>query len=122
MHRKPHPPLERRRVAIEFDPDDNLTHQSFKDECDVNRIVDQYARTGIVSTVQTRQPYYGENPTQSYHEALCMAAEAASALQEGLPTDPDDSVDSEAPQAEIEGVPPEEAPPEVPPESNGGTS
>lgn len=43
----------------------SLTHQSFKNECDINKIIDRYHTTGVMGTPnrppdQTRTPLYGD--------------------------------------------------------------
>lgn len=47
----------RRRVAIEFDPDEGMTEQHHKDQCDVNTIMAKYIKTGLIDHVQQ---YAGE--------------------------------------------------------------
>ena len=44
--------------AIEF-TEPSLTEQHFKDECDVNVIVDRYTRTGVMPSGST-QPLFGD--------------------------------------------------------------
>ena len=39
---------------------DVVTHQSFKDECDINLIVRRHAQTGLWDHVAKRQPHYGD--------------------------------------------------------------
>ena len=58
------------------------TRQSFKDECDVNRIVDTYARTGMVNHVPRVAPQYGDNPEQTLFEAACVQAEIRSSEED----------------------------------------
>lgn len=65
-------------VRIYFEYEDGLTRQSFKDECDINRIVEQYARTGIIPVTPRGQPQYGDNPEQTLFEAALVQAEIRS--------------------------------------------
>ena len=90
--RKPH--------AIYFDSP-GKTRQSFKDECDVNRIVDRFTRTGIVEHGQRRQPQYGDAPDQDFFTAACIQAEVRSQEEErNLNPDPESQeTASEAPEA-----------------------
>lgn len=81
---KPRHPLMRVPVRS-ANNEDSMTKQSFKDECDIHRIVNRYAETGIIPVTNSVEPQYGDAPTMSAHEAACMAAEAASALEAGLP-------------------------------------
>lgn len=76
-------PFDRRRCQVEYDPERGLTRQSFKDECDVNRIVDTYARTGIIPA-QRLEPHYGEAPESTLFEAACAQAAIRSAEADGF--------------------------------------
>ena len=69
------------RVAFSQPP---KTRQSFKDECDVNRIVDNYARTGMVNHVPRVEPQYGDNPEQNLFEAACVQAAIRSSEEEAV--------------------------------------
>lgn len=75
------------RVRLEFDPDQGRTHQSFKDECDINNIVATYARTGIVPHMARGKPQYGDVPDVDLHAAACAQAEIRSAMEEGWSPD-----------------------------------
>ncbi|AYP28674.1 MAG: portal protein [Microviridae sp.] len=75
-------PFDRPRVAISYDPERGLTHQSFKDECDITRIVETYARTGIIPT-HRMQPHYGDAPESDVFEAACAQAAIRTAEEEG---------------------------------------
>ena len=39
---------------------DSLAQQQFKDECDVNRIVDRYVKTGVLDHQSAIVPQYGD--------------------------------------------------------------
>lgn len=39
---------------------DSLCQQHFKDECDVNKIVDRYVKTGILEHQSVIEPHYGD--------------------------------------------------------------
>lgn len=52
----------RRRVASNT-TGPSMTKQSFKDECDINRILNQFQRTGIVNHITQRQPQYLDLPS-----------------------------------------------------------
>lgn len=58
--------------------DPSLTRGSFKDECDVNRIVANYRRTGLINHVGKRTPQYGDAPEIDFTTAACIQAEIAS--------------------------------------------
>lgn len=75
-------PWERVRTAISFDPEQGLTHQSFKDECDIEKIVATYARTGIVPRTRGN-PQFGDAPEIDLFEAACVHAEIRSKEEEG---------------------------------------
>jgi phage internal scaffolding protein len=72
----------RKRNSMKFQQP-SLTKQSFKSECDVNRIVKQWKSTGLVKTVG--QGEFLDLPDEiSYHEALNKVIEAQSSF-ESLP-------------------------------------
>lgn len=73
----------KRKHSISFADSPSLTKQSFKDECDVNKIVDRFTRTGQLDHLRPGNPEYGEAPHLDYHTAACIAAETASAEAEG---------------------------------------
>jgi len=51
---------------------DSLTHQSFKDECDINRIMLKWQKTGMVEHANHFQGSYGDftNVPTDYQEAM----------------------------------------------------
>jgi len=115
--RSPRRPHEVEPVRVSFS-EPGLTRQSFKDECDINRIVDQYTRTGLVPHVVRRSPQYGDVPEQSLFEAACVQAEIRSAEEHaelypspealsGSETDDQDVTNGEVPETE---APASEAP------------
>jgi len=54
----------------------SMTHQSFKDECDLNVILQNYKKNGILTHVNHQRGNY-ENLSQiDYHAALCQLNEA----------------------------------------------
>lgn len=56
-----------------------VTKQSFKDECDVNKIIARFEKTGMIEAINKKQPFYGDvSALVDYHEALNVVAEAQS--------------------------------------------
>lgn len=104
--------------AISFKGVAKLTRDSFAEECDINRIVEQYARTGMVNHIPRTSPQYGEVPDVSFHEAACIAAETASAVEEGWEPTPDEKIEPEAAQAPSEPEP-AQAPQDTAPDESG---
>lgn len=48
-----------------------ITKQEFKDECDINNILTQYKRTGIITHIMAQEPVYGDLPELSdYQQSL----------------------------------------------------
>lgn len=92
---------------------DGITRQSFKDECDINRIVETYARTGIVPGVRNIAPEYGDAPSSDLFEAACVQAEIRSA-EEMRVHFPD-------PDLEMPSEPAQSAPTETSDDTLGGT-
>lgn len=89
---------------------ENQTKQSFKDECDVNRIVNQFTKTGIVNHLARGKPQYGDMPDMDFHESACIAAEVASKSAEGVFEENTDSGTTEPPTAPEEPVTAPETP------------
>jgi len=55
----------------------SLTKQSFTDECDINKIMGRYLRTGLIEHVNPRKPSYGDfSGVTDYHEALELIDQA----------------------------------------------
>lgn len=70
----------RPRAALEIDPKENLTKESFKDECDINKIIAKAQRTGVVPST-TREPRYEDiSNIPSYQEALNVVLTAQNAF------------------------------------------
>lgn len=84
---------ERHPVTVDCDPEEGRTHQSFKDECDVDKIIDLHTRTGVVTHLNPGKPQYGDCPETSIFEAAVAVAEVRSAMEDGF------EFDSEAPEA-----------------------
>jgi hypothetical protein len=103
---RPRDPLVRKRVSISFDPERGRTHQSFKEECDINRIVETHANTGLVTHVARISPQYGESPDMDLFEAACVQAEIRSVEHDGWEP-------SQAPEEQGSGDLPEVDPPEA---------
>lgn len=63
--------------AISFEGEVSLTHQSFRDECDINHIMKRYEKTGILDHVNKHQGAYGDfTQVASYQDALQVVSEA----------------------------------------------
>lgn len=58
------------------------TKQSFKDETDINKLMDRYAKTGQVPAVNNRQPQYGYAPSADFQEALELVQNAKTMFSE----------------------------------------
>lgn len=46
--------------ALDFEGEVSLTHQSFKDDCDINKLMARYEKTGILDHVNRVQGAYGD--------------------------------------------------------------
>lgn len=104
---------ERERLQIDVG-DETITQQSFRDSCDVNKIIDLHARTGLVQHLNPAKPQYGDMPDSDLFEAACAQAAIRSAEEEGFEwaSEPSESPESEAdpqpkaedPQADTEAL------------------
>lgn len=80
-----------RKHFLSFNPDNprsqSRTRQSFKDECDVNKIMAKFEKTALVDHVNERQGQYGDftNLPSSFHEAI-EQVRAANAMFLTLPS------------------------------------
>lgn len=60
--------MEERRIRERYEREryrtkvgeESRTKQSFKDECDINRIMKRHAQTGLIDHLSTREPHYGD--------------------------------------------------------------
>lgn len=109
-------PFDAVRHKTHYDPESGLTRQSFVDECDVNKIVDTYARTGMVNHIPKVQPIYGDCPDQTLFEAALIQAEIRSSEEDAVHNPPSDAprASETDDQSETEGTP--EGTPEAAPE------
>lgn len=60
---------DRKRVSLDTGPDGPV-RQSFKDECDVRKIIAQFQRTGVVVHTNPKPPAYIEVPNIDLQTAL----------------------------------------------------
>jgi len=68
---------ERNRVKF-YPRGESLTHQSAKDECDINRIMLKWQKTGVLTHAQNFQGQYGDftDVPMDYHESINAVIEA----------------------------------------------
>lgn len=67
----------RLRVAW-FPQGESRTKQSFRDECDINRIMARYQATGTLDFIQKREARYADVSALDYQEAAFLVAGAQS--------------------------------------------
>lgn len=77
--RKPYGP--KLAVTLNF-PDPSLTKQSFKDECDINKIMARFQRTGVLDHVRKHQPEYGFASNADFTSSMQLVAQAQSMFEE----------------------------------------
>lgn len=89
----------RRRVQIDLS-EGGRTHQSFKDECDINRIMARHRKTGIVRQTLARPQYGDFSNLPDYQEAMntvvqadAMFAELNSEVRNKFENDPQKFLD-----------------------------
>lgn len=68
------------KVAITF-PAEGRTKQSFKDECDINKIMAKFQTTGLIEFVNQNQGRYLDCTGVDYQEAMLTVANANSMFQ-----------------------------------------
>lgn len=71
-----------RRIRVQFDCGSELmTKQAMKNECDINNILKQYKRTGIIAHINAQEPIYTDLPDAlDYQQALNMQMAADEAF------------------------------------------
>lgn len=69
------------------DDSPSLTKQSFKDECDINRIMSKWEKTGVIDHVRQIQGQYGDfTDVKDYRSALDAVIQAQDAF-DGFPAE-----------------------------------
>lgn len=63
------------RVKVSMDGDEGVTHQGFKTETDINRIVTRYHKTGVLPS-NLREGVYIDAPEMDFKTALDIARAA----------------------------------------------
>jgi len=74
--------MKKRPHSITFDPAEGMTKQSFKDECNINKIMAKFQRTGVLNHYAKHQHQYGDIPAIQYADALNIIADANSMFEE----------------------------------------
>lgn len=65
-----------KRLSVDCSKD-GRTHQSFKDECDINNVMSKWQRTGVLQHTPIAVPRYEDvSAYDSYHDALNMVIQA----------------------------------------------
>lgn len=73
----------KKRVQITFPEDSPYTKQSFKDECDINIILNRYMSTGELPVLNERSPQYLDvTASCNFQESMQYVAEAQSLFNE----------------------------------------
>lgn len=67
-------------------PGPGRTLQSFKDECDINRIMKRYQQTGVIDHVNRAQPQFGDIQAIDFQDGLNIVLEAEARFA-ALPSD-----------------------------------
>jgi phage internal scaffolding protein len=66
---------------IDFGDEPSLTKQSEADSCDINKIMGQYEKTGLIPHVNRYQGHYSDlGDAKSYHESMNSVIEAQDAF------------------------------------------
>lgn len=74
---------DRHQVGIDCSKDTPITKQSFRDECDINKLMAQYQKTGVMTHLTRGLPSYGDfTNAADYHTASTKVLEAQRAFDE----------------------------------------
>ena len=69
------------RVQVHFNQP-SMTKQSFKDECNINKIMAKFQTTGALNHYAKHAPTYGDTTGVDYHDALNLVANANTMFEE----------------------------------------
>lgn len=70
------------RPVVDCSGDTGRTRQSFKDECDVNKIISRFETTGVIQHLQQVQGRYADvSEVGSYHEAINLVMSVRNEFQ-----------------------------------------
>ena len=61
---------------------ESMTKQSFKDECDINKIMEKFQKTGAITHYAKHAPSYGDATPVDYQNALNIVADANTMFEE----------------------------------------
>ncbi len=64
-----------RKHAVDLSAN-SMTKQSFKDECDINKIMDKFQRAGVINHYAAHAPTYGDASSVDYLDALLVISQA----------------------------------------------
>lgn len=64
----------KRRVTLTCGP--SMTKQSFKEECDINNIIANFTKTGLLEYAQEHQPQYGDVTGIDFQTAMQTISQA----------------------------------------------
>ena len=70
-----------RRVQIMF-PEETMTKQSFREECDINNIMAKFQVTGMATHINEHQPQYGFATSHQFFESMQIVAKANTMFEE----------------------------------------
>lgn len=83
------------RIRLKSKMDSNSpTKQEFKESCDVNNIMRNYEKTGIITHINSSEPRYGFVEAQTYQDALNAVISAQQRFNE-LPSAVRDAFDND---------------------------
>jgi phage internal scaffolding protein len=76
---------DRRRLSKDFSGEETRTKQSFKDECDINRIMHKFQKTGQLNHLAKYGPTYGDASSVDLLDAMTTLANAQT-MYDDLPS------------------------------------
>lgn len=71
-----------RKHAIIIDPNLGQAKQSFKDECDINKIMEKFQKSGAITHFTKNAPIYGDHSSAELFEAQLVVANAETMFAE----------------------------------------
>lgn len=80
----PDPKNNKRMRSVIFCSQDEKTEQSSKDACDVNKIIKDYTKTGLIQHAKEYQGTYDDVPAMDFQEAM-LKITSAQQMYDALP-------------------------------------
>ncbi len=80
---------------LSFEGEPSRTKQAFKEDCDINRIMRKYKKTGVIDHLAPSRPSYGDFESSADYQLACNQVIAAEDAFAELPSHIRDRMDND---------------------------